>query len=109
MSNLDFIAIGKRIREQRLYLGYTREKLAEKIGITPKFCSDIELGQKGMSLQTLCNFSVVLQLSTDYILFGNGTEENASPISNMLQECPPEKIKYAEELLKIFLLAAHET
>jgi len=51
--DLDFKEIGLRIRGQREFLGYTREQFAELIERTPKFCSDIELGVKGMSLQTL--------------------------------------------------------
>ena len=51
---MDWNAIGSRIRKQREYIGYTREQLAELLDVTPKFCSDIELGVKGMSIPTLC-------------------------------------------------------
>ena len=63
--------VGSRIRQQREYMGYTREQLAELLDVTPKFCSDIELGVKGMSVPTLCKLSEALRLSTDYILFGH--------------------------------------
>ena len=49
---MDLLAIGARIRSQREYLGYTREQLAEHLGVTPKFCSDIELGAKRMCFPT---------------------------------------------------------
>ena len=39
-----------------------REKLAEKIDVTPKFCADIELGVKGISVPTLCKLSEALFL-----------------------------------------------
>ena len=65
---MDWGEIGLRIRRQREFLGYTREQFAEMIDITPKFCSDIELGVKGMSVPTLCRVAEVLQLSADYIL-----------------------------------------
>lgn len=51
---MDWGTIGARIRKQREFMGLTREQLAEKIEVTPKFCSDIELGVKGMSVPTLC-------------------------------------------------------
>lgn len=105
MSAINLNQVGSRIRKQRMYLGYTRENLSEKLGVTPKFCSDIELGQKGMSLQTLCNISHVLKLSTDYILFGSEEKRELPPLVAMLERCPPEKRPYAEELLKIFLTA----
>ena len=48
---MDWVSIGGRIRKQREFLGLTREQFAEKLDITPKFCSDIELGIKGMAVQ----------------------------------------------------------
>ena len=53
MKEINYKEMGARIRTQRKLLGYTREKLAEKLDVSPKFCSDIELGVKGMSLNTL--------------------------------------------------------
>lgn len=44
---MDWTAIGARIRQQREYMGYTREQFAELIDVAPKFCADIELGLKG--------------------------------------------------------------
>ena len=101
---MDWVAIGARIRKQREQFGYTRETLAEKLDITPKFCADIELGCKGMSVQTLCNISAVLKLSTDYILFGSTQQEYAFS-SLLLQRCTPMEQKYAEDILKTFLMA----
>lgn len=56
---MDWKIIGGRIRRQREFLGYTREQFSELLDVTPKFCSDIELGVKGMSVQTLCRISEV--------------------------------------------------
>ena len=50
---MDWSAIGKIIRQQREYMGLTREQFAEQIDVTPKFCSDIETGAKGMSVPAL--------------------------------------------------------
>ena len=105
MSSVNLSDIGRRIRKQRIYLGYTREVLSEKLGVTPKFCADIELGQKGMSLQTLCSLSDILHLTTDYILFGKEGKSDPEELLYMLYHCPPEKLPYAKELLKLFLLA----
>ena len=102
---LDLHAIGKRIRTQREYLGYSREKMAEYLGVTPKFCSDIELGLKGMSMQTLCNRSQILNLPVDYMLFGTENNTAFTGIIRLLSQLEPESIKYAEEILKNFVLA----
>ncbi|MBE6648262.1 MAG: helix-turn-helix transcriptional regulator [Ruminococcaceae bacterium] len=103
---MEWAEIGRRIRTQREFLGYTREALAEKLDITPKFCSDIELGVKGMSVPTLCRISDVLMISVDYILFGDVyTDEIDSPIISMIQKCPPEKLHILEDLVKLFIQA----
>lgn len=101
---MDWVAIGARIRKQREQFGYTREAFAEKLDITPKFCADIELGNKGMSVQTLCNIAAVLKLSTDYILYGT-TQQDCSLPGMMLQRCTPMEQKYAEEILRTFIMA----
>lgn len=102
---MDWVAVGGRIRRQREFLGYTREKLAELLDVTPKFCSDIELGIKGMSVPTLCRVSEVLCLSTDYILFGTEKHSEGDSIRLMLQRCPASKLPYVETILKTTLLA----
>ena len=80
---MDWVAIGGRIRKQREYLGLTREQFAEKLDITPKFCADIELGTKGMSVPTLCRIATTLSLSTDYILFGKQEKKTITHDTNI--------------------------
>ena len=102
---MDWVAIGARIRSQREYLGYTRDQFAELLDVTPKFCSDIELGAKGMSVPTLCRISRILRLKTDYILFGKTEETFSEPLTLLLQSCTDSERIYAEQLLKTFLIA----
>ncbi len=101
---MDWGSIGMRIRKQREQFGYTREQFAEMLNVTPKFCADIELGNKGMSVQTLCKISDILKLSTDYILLGT-TQQEYSFSSQLLQRCTPTEQKYAEDILKAFVMA----
>lgn len=100
--------VGARIRTQRELFGYTREVFAEKIDVTPKFCSDIELGVKGMSVQTLCKIADTLKLSTDYILFGTVFNDFSPRLSMMLGRCNAIEQKYAEEILRIFIIAMQD-
>lgn len=104
-TDTDLAAIGARIRKQREFFGYTREHLAELLDITPKFCSDIELGIKGMSVSTLIRISRTLKLPTDYILFGTASVGAVTPTVLMLQNCEPSALPYIEDIIKTFLLA----
>ena len=105
MDDLDFLIIGKRIRKQREFLGYTRDYLAEQLSVSTNFCRDIEIGAKGMSIQTLVKLSKILKLSIDYILLGEMITDAEEPLLLMLNSCKPDKRKYAEDILKSFLLA----
>lgn len=102
---MDWVSVGNRIRKQREYLGYTREQMAELLEVTPKFCSDIELGVKGMSVPTLCKIASALRLTTDYILFGATEKKEDDPLSLLLRSCTDTERIYLEQLLKTFLMA----
>lgn len=103
---MNWTEIGKRIRTQREYLGFTREQFAERIDVTPKFCSDIETGVKGMSVPTLCKIARELRLSVDHILFGpqEHTDE-PSQLQLMLNGASDSEKEYAEQILKTFFIA----
>ena len=102
---MEWREIGGRIRKQREYMGYTREQFAEMIDVTPKFCSDIELGVKGMSVPTLCRIAKTLRLSADYILWGRYGIRQEEPMALMLDTCTDVERAYAEQMLKTFLMA----
>lgn len=103
---MEYKQIGLRIRKQREYMGWTREQMAEKLDVSTKFCADIELGNRGMSLETLCKLSRLLHLSCDYILFGKKEssleEEN---LTRMLKSCRAEYLPYLAGVVQNFLLA----
>ena len=91
---IDNLAIGNRIRLRREELHMTRNELAEILDITPKFCSDIELGARGMSIKTLMCLSKTLYLTTDYILFGEETPNTQTPFSIFADKIPYEQSQY---------------
>ena len=99
---MDWAAVGARIRKQRELLGLTREQLAEQIDITPKFCADIELGIKGMSVPTLCKLSECLSLKTDYILFGKTDSECSERLEYLIQQFSAEDYPHVEKMLNVF-------
>lgn len=106
---MDWVSIGGRIRKQREFLGLTREQFAEKLDVTPKFCSDIELGVKGMSVPTLCRIATTLCLSTDYILFGKEDKKEKDwaleAISPMIDSLTPDQLPYIEAVVKTMIHA----
>lgn len=67
------INIGKRIRAAREHTGLTREELAERIDVTPRFVADVERGSVGISVPTLIAICEVLHISSDSLLWGQTT------------------------------------
>ena len=63
-------AVGIRIRELREKREMTREEVAAKAEITPKFLYEVENGKKGMSAGNLYRIAAALSTSCDYILLG---------------------------------------
>ena len=91
MQTINYKLTGERIRRQRELLGYTREQLAEKLEVSTKFCSDIELGVKGMSLNTLAKLSDILCMNVDFILFGEQEEKSdLDTLISLFRHCPEE-------------------
>lgn len=62
--------LGLRIKQCRKSNKLTQEQLAEIINVSPHYIYEIEKGMKSMSLSTLAELSIVLHVSTDYLLFG---------------------------------------
>ena len=71
MYNLNYRAIGQRIREYRLKSGLTQEELSERIGISPVHMSHIESGVAKYSLIVFVRLSIAIGASLDYLIFGD--------------------------------------
>jgi len=68
--------VGSRIRVRRDQIGLSREDLAQLTNISVRQLADIELGHASMSVKSLVRLIEVLDLSSDYILFGQEVEDH---------------------------------
>lgn len=91
------VLVGKNLRYYRDSNGYTREKLAELVGVSPKFLYDCESGSVGISISTLKKVCEVLGISADHLLWENTQEVN---ISERLSHVPPEYMDLIEDLIQ---------
>ena len=100
----DRLAVGDRIRKKRIQLGFSQDEVAERIDRAPKYCSDIERGTCGMSTETMLAISECLDMSLDYMMFGEQTDEEASRQENdELARCSKQQRDYAIRLLKLYI------
>ncbi len=68
---LDYVAIGLRIKKARISANITQEKLANEVGVSNRFINNIERGDKGMSLETLVGIANALSVTVDDLLCDN--------------------------------------
>ena len=70
MEEIDYIAVGKRIRIARKNLNLTQEKLAEAIEVVPSYISEIERGVSICSLSVIVKIAHVLNQNLDNLVCG---------------------------------------
>lgn len=91
------ILIGNNVRKYREFCGFSRETLAEKIKVTPRFIASIEVGVVGVSPSTIKSICEVLGVTSDRILWEDETELG---LDERAKHVPP---KYMELLHKSLL------
>ena len=99
---MNLIEIGGRIKAYRKSIGISQERLAEMINVSPHYIYEIERGTKTMSLETFVTLSEALNLSADYILFGNKKDDTVS-LSEQLSKMDEEQRTRAESAFKALL------
>lgn len=65
---MNYSLLGKRIREERLRLNLTQEKLAEDINISTAYLGQVERGERHITLDKLIPLSERLGVSVDFLL-----------------------------------------
>jgi len=82
---MDYTALGRRIREERLKLNLTQENLAEDVGLTTAYIGQIERGERSLALDKLVLVANRLGVTVDYLLSDSVTTDESMPINLMLQ------------------------
>ena len=96
------IEIGTRIREKRKIKHYTRDVLANKVGISSKFLYEIETGRTNFSADILRRLAQELDVSCDYIMLGKKEEQyEAAQFLQKLETLGPEKLVRLRKLLDV--------
>lgn len=105
---MDTNKVGKRIQETRQRRGMTQSELAQELGMTPKYISNLECGEKKPTLETFVAISNALQIDANTLLvdvLDTSDEIKCSALWEILLTFPPEK---RQKLLRIMELIAEE-
>jgi transcriptional regulator with XRE-family HTH domain len=105
------IDVGKRVKTARKVKDYRQGELAQKIGITKNYLSEIETGKKLPSTNVFGILCKELQISSDYILGINESLEHEtlveidalSSLKLLVPELYDPMIHQCEEMAKCIL------
>lgn len=101
---INYKLIGKRIKQSRLKKKITQEKLAEKLNVSPEYCSKIECGKVKINLQRLSQISLILDEKIEFLISGTIVETKdylKEDIANVLNSLSSNKIDAILEIAKI--------
>jgi transcriptional regulator with XRE-family HTH domain len=95
-------AMANRIKERREFLGYTQEQFAESIDLSVSSYTKIENAFQKPSLDTLIRVSEKLNITLDFIVFGDGEPPEATDreiINAILEFADAEKLTHARDVI----------
>ena len=96
MTDLDFKAIGMKIKERRQAVGITQEYIADRLEVNPSHISNIECGRACASLTALVKIANILHCSVDYFIGGEYTYKIDKEQQKTLDDKIMDKLKYCD-------------
>ena len=84
--------VGARVKEARMRKHLSQAQLADLLGLTPPYISNIETGKQNMSITALAKISDVLEVSADWLLRNNTADAlaiTADELHELLEDCTP--------------------
>ena len=91
--------MGERIYNRRKLLKYTQEELAEMVGVSTQMISNLELGKKAIRPENLIKICTALNISADYILMGNTSNNLLDSISGKIAELSTEDLEFINKMI----------
>ena len=99
--------VGKQLRNRRMLMGLSQEKLAEAVGVTFQQIQKYERGANRISASRLFSFSKVLNVSIDY--FYIGLDEDVIASNDDAENMASKPIEVKGKIIPEDLLAEKET
>ena len=99
---VNFVLIGKRVRETRKQQKITQDKLAELTNLSVGYISHVETAKKKASLSALISISNALGITLDELLTGNllyNPNDYQTDIDLLMADCSPTEKRMIYELI----------
>ena len=98
---LDYRAIGKRIKIERIKTDLTQKKLAEMSGVSPTHMSNVETGTTRVSLTTMVAIANALGVTLDDLMCDSVTHARVQfeqDIADVLADCDTYEIRMIADM-----------
>ena len=98
---LDYIALGERIRSQRKEKGFAQNYVAEQAGIEPSNISHIERAVSKVGLGTLVKIANILECTVNDLLCDSLTYERQAFEHQLLEvskDCTPKELRLITDM-----------
>ena len=102
--DIDYKAIGLRIKTARTRKGLTQGNIAQLTGLSTPHISNIETGNTKLGLPTIIHLANVLDVSVDELLCDNihrSEKIYCHELSGLLQDCSVDELHIISELAKV--------
>lgn len=96
---IDYVKIGKKIKQIRISKGLTQEEIATAAEISLSHMSNIETAKTKVSLKTLAKISRILECSLDELVFDDKITSNFK-LTHILRNADEFEINIIEVLIK---------
>lgn len=93
--------LGDNLRHYRESNNLTQEQLAEMVGISTSFYTNVERGKKGVSIFVLRDIADAIGVSTDYLLGKESSESHIRNIEILLKDKPTSVVQKIEKIIRI--------
>lgn len=98
---LDYKAIGKRIKIARIRADLTQERLAERVGLSTTHLSNIETGTTRVSLRSIVGLANALGVTADDLLCDNVVRAKVQferEMAQLLGDCDEYELRVIREV-----------
>lgn len=99
--DLDYKAIGKRIKIARIKADMTQERLAEAVGLSPTHLSNFETGTTRVSLNAIVSLANALSVTVDDLLCDSVIQSKPQfeqDIAAILEDCDEYEIRMVKDM-----------
>ena len=103
---LDYKAIGKRIKIARIKADLTQERLAEMVEISPTHMSNIETGTTRVSLTAIVSLANALSVTVDDLLCDSVVKSKVQfemDIAGILADCDEYEIRMVKDMAQALI------